>query len=70
MYKFKPEFAGASISVRAPRVTITKDNVSEEFIQKVIEGNKLLQKHFDSDEVSSSARAKRVLSSADPKPDA
>lgn len=49
MYKFKKEYAGASISVGNPRLTITKENVNDEFVQKVISKTKSLHYAFEAD---------------------
>ena len=48
MFILKKEFAGAKISVGKYRIDITKDNVKDEFVQKVISETKSIQHMFES----------------------
>lgn len=63
MYTFKKEFAGATISVGKYRLNITKENVNDTFVQKVISESKSIQHMFES--VKSEPEPRATSSRAD-----
>lgn len=61
MFILKKEFAGAKISVGKYRLNITKENVKDTFVQKVISETKSIQHMFEQS-VKSEPAPKAVLS--------
>ncbi len=63
MYTLKKEFAGATISVGKYRLNITKENVKDAFIQKVISETESIHHMFSSTETVKSEPAPKAESS-------
>lgn len=58
-YQLKKEFADARISVGKFKIDITKDNVNEEFTQKVIAQTPSIQHMFDEKNKSVSSQGEK-----------
>jgi hypothetical protein len=57
MFILKKEFAGATISVGKYRLNITKENVKDSFIQKVIAETKSIHHMFEGDKTTPEPKA-------------